>query len=215
VLTRAFSPSPLGHRTSQRLHAHARHPPPPITLGNAQALAIVWSVERGCDVMPLSQGVPRYCFGHDTYENVLTSRSWIDVFTPLLHMANANGTRTTAINAFTCMPYHATMATGCSGGEDADGEGCSAPSTRPVSGGRLDAISIFYNNATLWPAPATAYAFPSWCTYADQADGNGLRGGASLLGRSQRHRITPIAGFQAAGITVEEAALCAVAAGKD
>jgi len=160
--------------------------------------------------MPLSMGVPRYCFGHDMYEDVLTGRSWIDVFTPLLHIANANGTRTTAINAFTCMPYHATMVTGC----DGSGHGaCTAPPTAPVSGGAVEAISIFYNNATLWPAPTTAFAFPSWCTYA--AETGSVRGAASLLGRTQRHRLTPTAGFDDIGLSMQEAALCAIAAGGD
>lgn len=115
--------------------------------------------------MVLPAGVPRFCYGHDTYEPLVSSISRIDLFTSQLHVRSACGHRTTAINPWTCMPFHSTMLVGGDGTRGQSGDSAFAEGGEDAAGGTI--VTMYANSSAPWlPSPPPTFAFPNWCTFA-------------------------------------------------
>jgi len=123
--------------------------------------------------MVLPAGVPRFCYGHDTYEPQIASLSRIDIFTHQLHFRSISGHRTTAVNPFTCMPFHSTMLTGgCEEASEYDSEEVRAAADSELatpSSGSGEIVTMYANASAPWlPTPAPIFSFPNWCTFAGE-----------------------------------------------
>ena len=108
--------------------------------------------------MILGDGTPRFCYGHDTYEPQFAGMSFIDLFTPQLHVRSVSQHRTTAVSAITCMPFHSTMLTG------GLHRGHAAANSSDDGGGSI--VTLYANGTAPWLPSQPLFSFPNWCTFA-------------------------------------------------